>query len=273
MRRPLWVVPLVAAALVLAACGSKTATAADIVRKAPDKTAAAGSARVAIDVSFTSSGTPSSVTGEGVVDLKNKRGLVTLDVGALASGLGGSSVQTYLSTDGIFVKLPPGVLPGSAKPWLKLNLETLATQAGINLGSLGQLQSADPSQALEFLKGAVSDFGQVGSEKIRGTDTDHYRGTLDLQQAASSVPDSARPAIEQAIASLGTAKIPADVWIDHDGRMRKMQFSVDPDGDGPAPPGSVQFEMYDFGVKADVQPPPADQITDLTSLFGGLPRS
>lgn len=259
---------LVALALVLAACSSKSGSAAQIVRNAPDKTIAAGSARVALDVSFTSSGTPNEITGDGVVDLKNKRGSVTFDVGSLASTLGSGSIETFLSSDGIFVKLPAGFGAGG-KPWIKLNLSALANQAGVNLGSLGQLQSADPSQALEFLKGAVGDMTKVGTEDVRGANTDHYRGTLDLKQASSSVSADARPAVDQAITSLGTSTIPADVWIDSDGRMRRMKFSVDPDGPGPTPPGTVQFEMYEFGVKADVQPPPPDQITDLSSLLGG----
>jgi hypothetical protein len=258
-----------ALALLLAACSSSSsANPAEVVRNAPDKTVRAGSARVALDVSFTTAGTPNTITGDGLADLANRRASITLDIGSLASSLGTSSVETYLSADGIFVKLPGGLATG-AKPWVKLNLSTLANQAGINLGSLGQLQSADPSQALEFLKGAVGDMKKVGSEDVRGASTTHYRGTLDLQQASSSVSADARSAVQQAIASLGTSTIPVDVWIDGSGRMRRMKFSVDPDGSGPTPPGTVQFEMFDFGVKADVQPPPPDQVTDLSSLLGG----
>jgi hypothetical protein len=274
MRRPLGaaLAAITAFALVLTGCSSETGGATEIVRNAPDKTAAAGSARVAIDVSFTSRAIPSTVTGEGIFDLEDKRGSLTLDVGALGANLGTSTVETFLSSDGIFVRLPPTLLPGG-KPWLKLDLATLATQAGISLGSLGPLQSADPAQALQFLKGAVDDMDKVGEERVRGADTEHYRGTLDLERASASVPEQNRPPLNEAIASLGTSRIPADIWIDDEGRMRKMRMSLDPDGDGPTPPGDIQFEMFDFGVEADVQPPPPDEVSDLSSAFGGLPRS
>ncbi len=264
---------VLALALVVAltSCSGKVGDATAIVREAPDKTVEAGSARVAMEVAFTSGGTPSTVTGEGVVDLSQKQGMLRLDLGALAGSLGTSSVETFLSSEGIFVKLPASVLPGN-RPWLKLNLAVVASQAGVDVGSLGQLQSADPSQALQFLKGAVDDMSEVGEEQVRGTGTTHYRGTLDLQRAQNEVSSEARPAVSQAIASLGTSRIPADVWIDDDGRMRKMRFEVDPDRDGPNPPGTAQFEMFDFGVQADIQPPPLDQVTDLSNVLGGLPR-
>ncbi|MDQ4098446.1 MAG: LppX_LprAFG lipoprotein [Actinomycetota bacterium] len=269
---PAAVAAMAALALALTGCASDSGDAGEIVRNAPDKTAAAGSARVAIDVSFSSSASPSTVTGEGIVDLEDKRGSLALDIGALGAGFGASSLETYLGSDGIFVRLPPTVLPGS-RPWLKLDLATLATQAGVNFGSLGQLQSADPSQALQFLKGAVDDMDKVGDEEVRGTDTDHYRGTLDLDRAAASVSEENRGPLNEAKAALGTSRIPTDVWIDDEGRMRKMRMALDPDGDGPTPAGSVQFEMFDFGVEADIQPPPPDQVSDLSTLVGGLPRS
>jgi hypothetical protein len=230
---------IAALALALTGCSSDSSDSGDateIVRNAPDKTAAAGSARVAIDVSFSTSATPSTVTGEGIVDLDDKRGALTLDIGALGAGFGTSSLETFLGSDGIFVKLPPTVLPGS-KPWLKLDLATLATQAGVNFGSLGQLQSADPSQALQFLKGAVDGMDDVGDEDVRGADTTHYRGTLDLDRAAASVSEENRGPLNEAKAALGTSRIPTDVWIDDEGRMRKMRMALDPDGDGPTPAG------------------------------------
>lgn len=245
--------------LALAACGSESANAAEVVRAAPEKTAAAGSAKVAMRLDVSTGGLEGTLTGEGVVDLKNGRGAVTLDLGSLGGGLVSGTVETVLDRDGIFVKLPARLAPAS-KPWIKLDLSTLATQAGVNLGSLGQLQSADPSQALQFLEGAVNDMKKVGSEKVRGADTTHYRGTLDLQKAAAGAP-----AVSSAVSALGSSTVPTDVWIDGEGRMRKMIVTVSS--------GKAEFEMYDFGAPVDVQQPLPSQVTDLASLFsGGLPR-
>lgn len=252
MRR-LPVVAVVALLLALAACGSESADAAEVVRAAPEKTAAAGSAKVAMSLAISTSGVEGNLTGEGVVDLKNGRGALTINLGSLGGSLApGGTVETVLDADGIFVKLP-GVAP-AAKPWIKLDLKALASQAGVNTGSLGQLQSADPSQALQFLKGAVGDMKKVGSEKVRGAETTHYRGTLDLNKASAEAP-----AVSTAVSALGTANVPTDVWIDGDGRMRKMIVSVST--------GKAEFEMYDFGTPVDVQEPLPSQVTDLANLF------
>lgn len=264
----------IVAAVILAGCGGggNGARAGERVRATPDKTLAAGTARVALNVGFSASGVSGAVKGDGLVDLTNRRGALTLDLGALGGSFGSGTVDTVLDGDGIFVKLPSAVLPGN-KPWLRLNLATLSQQAGLNLGSLGQLQSADPSQALQFLKGAEDDMRKVGADKVRGASTTHYRGTVDLRKAAATLSPEAQQTVDQAISSLGTSTFPADVWIDGEGRMRKMSFRLDPDGSGPSQASTVEFELFDFGVKADVQPPPPDQVTDLADVFGGLPRS
>jgi hypothetical protein len=258
MRRRL-VAAAVALLAVLAACGSGSgSSAAEIVREAPTKTAAAGSARLAMNLTLSSGALSGTVAGEGVIDLKNGLGAISLDLNSLSGSLANGKVEAVLGPDGIFVKLP-GVAPAT-KPWIKLDLSSLAGQAGVNLGSLGQLQSADPSQALQFLKGAVGDMKKVGSEKVRDADTTHYRGTLDLQKAAASAP-----AASTAVSALGTSSVPTDVWIDGEGRMRKMILTV--------PSGAAEFEMYDFGTPVDVKEPLPSEVTDLVSLFsGGLPR-
>jgi hypothetical protein len=181
-------------------------------------------------------------------------------------------VGTVLDTDGIFVKLPPNVIPGS-KPWVRLDFSALSQQAGISLGSLGQLRSADPSQALEFLKGAVGDMRKVGTETVRDAQTTHYAGTLDLKKASSNVSADVKPAVDQAISSLGTSKLPADVWLDDQGRVRKLHLQAGGTAQATAPAGTVELELYDFGTPANVQPPPADQVTDLSNIFGSLPHS
>jgi len=64
------------------------------------------------------------------------------------------------------------------------------------------------------------------------------------------------------------------VWIDSQGRVRKMTYNLDlrtlrlP---GPAAGihGTVgsTFEAYDFGVAVDAVAPPPDQVTDVAALI------
>ncbi len=269
-RRPLRAAMAAMAALLavglLAGCGGGGEDAAAVVREAPDKTVGAGSARVALRVTVPSGEVATTVSGEGVVDLEAGRGALKLDLGAVGQAFGTGTIDSILDRSGIYIRLP--VAAATGRPWVKLDFAALAGQAGVNVGSVGQLQSADPTQALKFLEGASSDMEEVGEEKIRGEDTTHYRGTVDLKKAAGEISPEARVAIE----SLGSGVVPVDVWLDDEGRVRKMSFQVDPDGTGPATATRAEFEMYDFGVDADVQVPPADQVTDLSSLLTNQPN-
>ena len=123
---PLHAMAAVLALAVLAACGGGGgADAAEVVREAPEKTAAAGSARVALNITFSSAGTSAAVAGEGVVDLDEGRGALALNLGSLGAEFGASNVDAVLDRTGIFVKLPPN-LASAAKPWIKLDLATLS---------------------------------------------------------------------------------------------------------------------------------------------------
>ncbi len=61
--------------------------------------------------------------------------------------------------------------------------------------------------------------------------------------------------------------MPADVWINDDDRVVKMQFAIDGSAFG-SDGGAIQMtmEITDFGVPVDVQAPPEDQTVDFSSL-------
>ncbi|HEX6596041.1 MAG TPA: LppX_LprAFG lipoprotein [Acidimicrobiales bacterium] len=266
--------PLVAvvALVALAACSSGGDDPVDVVRAAPEKTIDAGTARVAINIAVASTGTTGAVTGEGAFDLQEGRGAFSLNLGAFGASFGATTLDAVLEGSTIFVRVPPQLAAAAGnKQWVRIDLSTLSQQTGVDIGSLGQLQSVDPSQALRFLEGAVDDMEEVGEEPVRGEQTTHYRGTVDLRRASAEVDADARAAVDQAIESLGTSTFPADVWVDDEGRLRKLSFEIARTDAGPQSAGRVELELYDFGTDVNAQPPPADQTTDLTSLFAGTP--
>ncbi len=265
------VVALVAL-VALAACSSGGDDPVDVVRAAPEKTIDAGTARVAINISFASTGTTGAVTGEGAFDLQDARGAFTLNLGAFGASFGATTLDAVLDGSTIFLKVPPQLTAAAGnKQWVRIDLATLSQQTGIDIGSLGQLQSVDPGQALRFLEGAVDDMEEVGEEPVRGEQTTHYRGTVDLRRASAEVDADARAAVDQAIESLGTSTFPADVWVDDEGRMRKLSFQIARSDGGPQTAGRLELELYDFGTEVDAQPPPPDQTGDITSFFAGTP--
>ena len=276
-RRLLASLLTLALALTGAACGQDEQSAQEIVAGAADATAEAGTSKLAIKVMTKVGEQNVNINSEGVIDYDQQRGRLSMDLAAL--GLPGANGQMEMLLMGkvIFMKLPPGALPPqlSAKPWVRLDLEALAKREGFNLGSLDQLRNSDPTNTLDYLRGASDNVTEVGEEKVRGTDTTHYKATVDLRKAAEAEPE-AKEAIDQAIEQLGTSKVPMEVWIDDDGRLRRMRYDMDLSKSPQAQQsgqqlGSLQLDMelYDFGTKVDVAEPPADQVTEFDSLLGG----
>lgn len=257
---------LVVLALMGAACAGDdgpTAGAAERVRAAGPATLEEGTARLALRLVLPGP-RPTTVAGEGVVDFAGRRGALNLDYGDLGAMLAAADgpLETVLEPAGVFVRVPG--LIGPDKPWVKVDLAALDDVAGVDVGPLGQLQSADPVQALAFLLGA-GEMRKVGEERLRGTPSTRYRGVLDLAQAAAAAPPELGPSVEAARAALGGQPVPVEVWLDDEGRARKLRLETG-SGEGK---GTVEMELFDFGVPADVVTPPASQVTDLTWLFGG----
>ena len=254
--------------------GTNTSSAASLIEAASAKTQDAGSARMSLDVSVsgmpTSSGTGSFTEhGQGAFDFGNKEGQLTLSI----PQLGSTSITILFTSEALYERVPSsfgGAITGG-KPWLKVDLSALGNLASTN-PSLGA--SSDPAQVLNSLLGASNDVRKVGTDTVRGTSTTHYHLTLDLTKAASKLPASARSSFLQGLSALGSTKVPSDVWVDGDGRLRRLtlQFAISPQ-QGAGTGGTIHLaetiELYDFGVAVHVTPPPASQVADVSSALGG----
>ena len=279
MRRLLVLLPALLLAVVAPACVEQ-ASAQEIVAEAADATTEAGSSKLVMKIATKVGEQNVNVNAEGVVDYAQERGRISMDLAALGLPGASGSLEMLLMGKVIFMKLPPQGLPPQlqAKPWVRMDLEALAEKEGFNLGNLDQLRNSNPTNTLGYLRGASEDVKEVGEEDVRGTKTTHYRATVDLKKAAAAEPE-AKEAIDQAIEQLGTSSFPMDVWIDDEGRLRRMRHEIDssksPQGQQAAQAGqpvgkvSVDMELFDFGTKVDVAEPPADQVTEFETLLGG----
>ena len=304
LRRIAPLLGALAIALALAACGggkketagttqatettpaetaaTETTEHVSAVAAAAEKTTKVGSARFSLTMNVTglsaqTGAETATLQGEGAFDYHARRGRMTLDLGELGAALGAAGAtgvgQVELIFDGttFYMKLAElsQLIPG-AKPWLKLDLEALGKQEGVNLGQLQQLSQGDPTQALSYLR-AAGEFAKVGTELVRGVETTHYKGTLDLDEVAAKLPADQRKSVEDVISQAGLARIPAEAWIDGDGLLRKMTLVyAGVPGQGQAQGKAsltLTIELFDFGSKVEIKPPPADQVSDLGELL------
>lgn len=271
-RRTLALFSLALAALPFA-CGGESLSPQAAVAQAATKYEEAGSSRVSMSATITGvPGGPLTFTGEGEFD--QERGRITMDMSSLGEATAGAltgEMELIIERFVIYMKFPPAIseqLPGG-NSWMRIDLREAGQELGIDLEELMQVQQSDPTQALQYLRGASDDFEEVGQEEVRGVETTHYRGTIDLRKAAEQLPEDARESFERATELIGTNKLPFDVWIDGDGMARRMKYEQPlPSGGGETGTMALTMELFDFGVEVDVEPPPDDEVIDIQELIG-----
>ena len=117
------------------------------------------------------------------------------------------------------------------------------------------------------VSGGVKDEGR---EQVRGVEATHYSATVDLRRSVEQLPESQREAagrgIDRVIAVTGQEKLPFDVWIDDDDRVRRFEM------DQTMKPGGVELKMHmtleyvRFGVPVEIDLPADDEVFDATDL-------
>jgi hypothetical protein len=257
----------VVAGLLLAGC---RADPAEVLTAAATKTQDAKSSKMAIDISVAgqTSAEQVRITGEGAFDYAGRKGNLALQLPLSGEGGPLTRIDSVIVGDVVYQHFPAelGANLPTGKTWIKLDLKQLGDS------NVAQGQSSDPTQALRFLRGVSGEVTEVGKENIRGEETTHYKATLDLRKAAEESGKD-RASIDELIKQLGASTIPADIWIDEDGRMRRMRYEVDVKGAAAAQQGgqakvAVGLELFEFGTEVKVTPPPADQVADASGLLG-----
>ena len=238
-------------------------------------TAETGTARGLLTVTDGSSTV--TATGVGAFDGSKAEGEIALVGGpAGPGGAGGTTRITVVRTgSAIYAKLPAGSNPLSTdKPWVSVDAATLNRLTALALGDLGSQVTAAPLDALAYLKAFSGDVQVVGPDTVRGEATTRYRGTVDAQRVAQQLPAGAGPDAGRAAREVGS--VPADLWIDGQGRLRKLVLTVDGSklegAPATAPIGiaTVTLELWDFGTPVDASAPPADQVVDVGGLVGSF---
>lgn len=260
---------LVAAATVVATTASPAmatggSSALERVMNSGDELAKAGSAKFRGTSRHDKGGKASSVGFDGKFDFGQRVGEYSTSASAFGVP-GNEKVRGLFLGDGAvllglnalrnqpgFESVPEG------KEWLKLDPDAVGTS---------EVVQRDPSSSLDALRGATGKVTRVGSEEVRGVKTTHYRVTLDLAKAISNTPEAQRDRVETSVIALGTRRVPADVWVDGKGRLRKLRLRLK--GGTVVDPGSLQFEFFDLGTPVTVMQPDPNTVVDLGQIIGG----
>ncbi len=226
------------------------------------RTAEAKTVRLALTA--TSATSAKLLSGTGSYDFVSQRGRFKLQTSL------GSGANMLITPTDVFVKVPQRNQPTDPS-WIRL------TQADIDRASAagsGQFlnsirRQVDPRTTLDALGANLPGLKKIGSEKIRGTDTTHLRGRVDLsEKAIAAAPAARREELRAAQEVFGVDGYPVDVWLDNDGRVRRVQYAVS-SGEGTAKTTTtVKLDLYDFGKAPAISLPADSDIGDAASLLG-----
>jgi LppX/LprAFG-like lipoprotein len=240
-RAAVLLLPLVLVAVFLGRDGAGTSAQA-AVKQALTRTVDARSSRFTLSWKSPSlpAGLPFDYKVQGVMDYARHRGRISY----------WADSELIFDGDVTYMKWPMPWRKDS--PWLRyeegdqepdpLDLEERALRNPIGL--------------LTFLSGASNDVREVGREEIRGAQTIHYEGTLDLQMVVDQAPSGKRAELQEFLDFIREDEpttVPFGLWVDRDGVAHRLRMEQ---SEG----ASVLVEYFDFGIPVQITPPAASEI-------------
>ena len=203
-------------AVAAAGCGGSAVAVPELssFTQVAQKSSAADSARFALELGMTIpvADKQLSFSAEGGFDTPAKRAQMTFDLSSFAelfkslgSSLGGKvtgdlgtpsdwkleAIQdgdtAYVHFPLIAEQLPPG------KTWIKGDAKDLSQADAGQLSQFGSFAGTDPRDVFGLLKAVSGSIEAVGSEKVRGVETSHYRATIDTAKLATARSGRAAP--------------------------------------------------------------------------------
>ena len=285
-------VALIAPLLAISACSDDgdqsqrveagdTEAAIAALRAAPDAAAEAGSGRMAMTIGFEIDGEALELTSTGVFIGTQMQ--MEMDFGSLlASRAPGADMPAgfdepmVVVVDGTttYMRMPMLDALTGTSGWLSMTPEDIGL-AGDALG-MGFAPTNNPTQMMEALRGISDDLEEVGTEEVRGTDTIHYRGTIDLERALAQVREQVRPALQAQLGEM-TGTLPVEVWLGEDGLVRRLSMDMaellataSAESGTKMDGGSLVMEFFDYGADVEVDLPDAEDTRPFTEVLGGL---
>jgi hypothetical protein len=262
MQRASTLVSLVAAVsgVILLGCGQPTEFGRQMqgdpvpsLANTYTRTTDAKSARMTVTEHGTVGRKTFGSSAQGVIDFKARTAEYTWSF--TEPPLPGT-LEVRLIDEYMYQKAPAGFSP-RGRPWQKIDLRGIGL-SGPNQPSTGQ----DSIRSLSYLRGLSRSATVIGSEDIRGVQTTHYRADVDLavarSQAINSDDTTSAASLGQLRSKLGTSTFPADVYLDDQGRVRRIAYELSRRHRG-GDRIRITMEFFDFGIPVAVTAPPTDE--------------
>ncbi|WP_210592499.1 hypothetical protein [Streptomyces sp. GESEQ-35] len=226
----------------------------ETLHRAADRLVDAGTSQARTSMEMATGGTRVTIRGEGVYDFSRQLGRLEVQLPQDPAGTPDHrSITELLAPGALFMKNRGAGVP--ADKWVRVDTATLSD------GNLVTGGATDPYAAAELLRGTRT-ATYAGETEVAGTPVRHYRGTADLADAAQDASEGNQKALAAAAKGFATASVPFDVYLDDQGRIRKIRhrFSfVNGQQKNTVAVASTTL-LYDFGTPVDVELPEAGDI-------------
>jgi hypothetical protein len=116
----------------------------------------------------------------------------------------------------------------------------------------GYPELAHPLAVVDLVRGAVA-VEPYGGIAVRGVSTFRYETVLNVERALRATPADRLPRVEAVARMLGAPAFYADVWVDSQGRLRRVQVPVvkttqRPETRDRRTPDLITVDLFDFGT-------------------------
>jgi hypothetical protein len=140
---------------------------------------------------------------------------------------------------------------GTGGKWLKIDL----SDPDSLFGMIGK--ATDPEVMFKAME-SPKKLELLGTEEVDGTETNHYRITMDPTQYLKAMEFPA------AMADMMPQELVTEMWVDADNLPRKFSQTIDlPATGGAAGTTSTTEGTYsDFGTDVEIEAPPAGEVTE-----------
>jgi hypothetical protein len=248
MRRFLAVCVLVLAIPALVQAASNP------VVSAAKRTAAAKTITFRIAATTTVAGSRATMTGSGVQ--RGSEARLTLRVGG--QGAAAARMDAVLLEEGgryvMYMRSPlfASQLP-RGKSWIRLDLTKETASLGVDFSAL-----MSTSQTFAPLEKGLVATTRKGIAVVAGRSTTQYRAIIDVKRAARLVPAYGKQvAAIQKATGITLGRLPYDVWIAGDGRIRQVRYTTPTVQNGKA----VQTMTFlAFNQPVTIEAPPRSQV-------------
>jgi len=250
---------LVVANSLLNGSGGESPFDPNPVAAAAQRTQEVPGMRMNISMRITSEPSPPvTVTGKGVFNGESNLAEATYS-GTTTAGQK-IDFNAVLGEDAWYFHYPQlaGRMP-EGKEWIKLS----GFPGQKDMSSPGM---ASPDESLGMLRAAGS-VQRLGRAKIGGAQTTRYRVTMSGPQVVEGLraegKDELAEQVEQAEPQL-LGPLRSEVFIAKSGMLRRMRLTTTESIDGKVVSVAMRFDLFDFGIKPEIQIPDDSQVYEVT---------